>query len=157
MNWQEVCKNRYLQNLPFKIELNEDGKITMSPVKVYHSAYQGKISALLYLNTDGGEVLAECAIKTDKGTKVADVAWASDEKFKHIKNEAECSVSPEICVEILSSGNTEKEIKEKRDLYFKSGAEEVWICNKKGRIHFYNSEKGKIKESELSPDFPNKI
>ena len=116
MNWLEVCENKSLQNLPFKIELNEYGKITMSPVKVYHSAYQGKIAALLYLNTEGGEVLAECAIKTDKGTKVADVAWASDERFEHIKNEAECSVSPEICVEILSTGNTEKEINEKRDL-----------------------------------------
>jgi len=42
-------------------------------------------------------------------------------------------------------------------LYFKSGAEEVWICNKKGMIHFYNSKKGKIEKSELSPEFPNKI
>jgi len=157
MNWQEVCEHKSLQDLPFKIELNEYGEIIMSPVKVYHSAYQGKIAALLYLNTEDGEVLAECAIKTDKGTKVADVAWASDERFKQIKNEAECSVAPEICVEILSSSNTEKEIDEKRDLYFKSGAEEVWICNKKRMIHFYNSKKGKIEKSELSPEFPNKI
>jgi Uma2 family endonuclease len=156
MNWQQICENKSLQDLPFKIELNAYGKIIMSPVKVYHSAYQGKIAALLYLNTQGGEVLAECAIKTDKGTKVADVAWASDERFGQIKNEAECSVAPEICVEILSSSNTEKEMEEKRYLYFKSGAKEVWICHQNGMICVYN-KKDKIEKSELAPEFPNQI
>ena len=45
MKWSEVCARSDLQNLPFKIELNEQGQIIMSPVKVYHSAYQGKIVA----------------------------------------------------------------------------------------------------------------
>ena len=47
MNWQDVCEHASLQNLPFKIELNEQGKILMSPVKVYHSAYQGEIIRLI--------------------------------------------------------------------------------------------------------------
>ena len=47
MEWQEVCEHPSLQNLPFKIELNEKGQILMSPVKVYHSAFQGKIARLL--------------------------------------------------------------------------------------------------------------
>jgi len=38
MQWQEVCEHPSLQNLPFKIELNERGQVLMSPVKVYHSA-----------------------------------------------------------------------------------------------------------------------
>jgi len=42
MNWQEVCEHKSLQDLPFKIELNEYGKIIMSPVKVYHSAIREK-------------------------------------------------------------------------------------------------------------------
>lgn len=81
MEWQEVCNHPNLQNLPFKIELNEKGQVLMSPVKVYHSAFQGRISRLLLL---AGIVLPECAIKTAKGTKVADVAWASEERFKSI-------------------------------------------------------------------------
>ncbi|MDM8549434.1 hypothetical protein QUF72_05115 [Desulfobacterales bacterium HSG2] len=36
MNWQEVCEHSDLQNLPFKIELNERGQIIMSPAKAYH-------------------------------------------------------------------------------------------------------------------------
>jgi hypothetical protein len=47
MNWQEVCEHPDLQDLPFKIELDEKGKIIMSPVKVYHSVFQGEIAALL--------------------------------------------------------------------------------------------------------------
>ncbi len=39
MNWQEVCEHPSLQNLPFKIELDEYGNIVMSPVKIYHSLY----------------------------------------------------------------------------------------------------------------------
>jgi len=31
MNWQEVCEIPQLKNLPFKIELNEYGRIVMPP------------------------------------------------------------------------------------------------------------------------------
>ena len=92
MNWQEVCEHPDLQNLPFKIELNEIGQILMSPAKVYHSVFQGEIAALLRMNRTDGKILTECAINTPKGTKVADVAWASPEAFKQIKDETECSI-----------------------------------------------------------------
>ena len=42
MQWQDVCEHSELKDLPFKIELNKYGKIVMSPVKVIHSALQGK-------------------------------------------------------------------------------------------------------------------
>lgn len=74
MQWQEVCNHPDLQNLPFKIELNERGQIVMSPVKVYHSAYQGEIGHWLRTLLNAGKTLPECAIKTRKGTKVADMA-----------------------------------------------------------------------------------
>ena len=77
MNWQEVCEHPDLKNLPFKIELNEHHKIIMSPVKLYHSALQGEIEFLLRSQLREGKTLPGCAIKTEKGTKVADVAWVS--------------------------------------------------------------------------------
>jgi Uma2 family endonuclease len=153
MNWQDVCEHASLQNLPFKIELNEQGKILMSPVKVYHSAYQGEIIRLM---PKEGKVLAECAIKTRKGTKVADVAWASSARFEQIKWEVECSIAPEICVEVRSSSNTDNEIEEKKALYFENGAQEVWICDANGDIRFYNFS-GELKQSGLLAKFPNKI
>jgi hypothetical protein len=74
MNWQEVCNHPGLRNLPFKIELNEQEQIVMSPVKVYHSAFQAEISYVLRTLSSEGKALAECAISTSMGTKVADIA-----------------------------------------------------------------------------------
>lgn len=54
------------------IRPNEYGKVVMSPVKVAHSALQGEIEFLLRSKLKSGKTLPECAIATDKGTKVAD-------------------------------------------------------------------------------------
>ena len=156
MNWQEVCDHPSLQNLPFKIELDERGKIIMSPVRVSHSAYQGEISYLLRSMLRTGKTLPECAIRTCKGTKVADVAWASQKRFEKIIHEVECSIAPEICIEVMSPSNTEDEITEKKSLYFESGAEEVWICETGGKIKFYAPGK-EIHCSLLVPEFPQNI
>jgi Uma2 family endonuclease len=156
MNWQEVCEHPSLQDLPFKIELNEKGEIVMAPVKVYHSAYQGKLSFLLGSLRPDGFVLAECAIQTPKGTKVADVAWVSGERFGRIKDEVECSVAPEICVEVLSFSNTADEMQEKRQLYLGQGAQEVWTCGADGEMHFYTVQ-GRVEQSLLFPTFPHQI
>ncbi|MCK5729078.1 MAG: Uma2 family endonuclease [Methylococcales bacterium] len=156
MYWQEVCEHPDLQNLPFKIELDKIGKIIMSPTKVYHSFYQADLSSLLRNHLSDGAALVECAIKTAEGTKVADVAWASSDRKALIFNEAECSVAPEICIEVLSDSNTKKEMKEKRALYFASGALEVWLCSQQGKLTFYNMD-GKLKNSMLAPKFPTHI
>ena len=158
MRWQEVCEDPNLQNLPYKIELNEYGKIIMSPQKVYHSIFQGEIEGLLrkYLSSAGGRAFPECAIYTDSGTKVADVVWASDERLQTIKNETECSVAPEICVEIMSDSNTEDEMNQKRNLYFIRGAKEFWLCDEEGNIKFFSPDK-ELEESSMVPLFPKKI
>jgi len=125
----------------------------MTPVKIYHSAFQGKIARLL---PETGVVLPECAVRTEKGTKVADVAWASEARFEKIRYEAECSIAPEICIEVVSESNTEGEIEEKRELYIKSGVSEFWVCGKTGNMSFFN-EQGKMQKSKLAPNFPQKI
>jgi len=149
MKWQELCDRPDLQNLPFKIELDATGKIIMTPVKVYHSALQGEIAALLRLSRKDGTILTECAIQTVKGTKVADVAWATRETYQIIKDEAECSAAPEICIDI-------GEIEEKKALYFRQGAKEVWLCHRSGTIEYFDKN-GKRDHSAFFPDFPKRI
>ncbi|GAB4268629.1 MAG: Uma2 family endonuclease [Methylomicrobium sp.] len=157
MLWQEVCENSSLKNLPFKIELNVQGQLLMTPVKVNHSIIQGKIIGLLYRHSRrAGEALAECAIKTRDGTKVADVAWASPKILNIIQMEAECSIAPEICVEVMSMSNTPTEMAQKRALYFECGAQEVWICDHQGHVEFFSAQ-GKIERSELVSNFPNQV
>ncbi|MDX2256006.1 MAG: hypothetical protein NW214_10860 [Pseudanabaenaceae cyanobacterium bins.39] len=59
MEWEEVCENRQLQDLPFKIELNKWGQIVMSPVEIKHSFHQGRIQRLLESLISNGEVMPE--------------------------------------------------------------------------------------------------
>lgn len=156
MNWQEVCEHPSLKDLPFKIELDELGKIIMSPVKICHSIFQGEIEFILRSLLKGGKTLPECAIKTSKGTKVADVAWVSLDLLSKIKDETEASIAPEICVEVISTSNSQKEMTEKRQLYFEAGAKEVWICNENGDVSFFNTEQ-QLTHSVLVPEFPERI
>lgn len=153
MNWQEVCADQQLRDLPYKIELNEQGQILMTPVRLEHSAWQGEVIRWLLRLTDSGKALPEFAIATAQGTKVADVVWCSDTLWRQIKHEAESPVAPEICVEVLSSANTADEMLRKRMLYLAHGAEEVWICSQDGTMQFFSAE-GAIERSSLIPQFP---
>ena len=156
MNWQEACNHPSLKDLPFKIELDEYGRIIMSPVKLYHAALQGEIEFLLRSLLTGGKTLPECAIKTRKGTKVADVAWVSLPIWAKIKRETEASIAPEICVEVISASNSQKEMAEKRQLYFEAGVIEVWLCDEDGVVSFYNAAQ-QLTRSVFVPEFPEKV
>lgn len=156
MNWSEVVAHPSLRDLPFKIELNENGQVVMTPVKIKHSIHAGKIARYMVQLRDDGEVLSECAIDTRLGTKVADVAWASSEMLERIKLETSASAAPEVCVEVLSKSNTDKEMREKRKLYFERGALELWTCDESGALRFFNAKR-ELKSSQLFPKFPNKI
>lgn len=156
MKWQEVCELKQLQDLPFKIELNKWGQIVMSPVKVKHSFYQGRIQRLLESFLKTGEVMPECAIDTLDGVKVADVVWCSVERFNLIENEVSASIAPEICVEVKSTGNSLEELLTKKDLYFNAQAVEVWICDEQGYMTFYNQQ-GQLETSLLVGNFPQQI
>ena len=156
MQWTEIVNNPTLQNLPFKIETNEWGQIVMTPAKARHGALQFRIASILYQLIKDGTVLTECAIRTTKGTKVADVSWASDARWAIIEDEFDVSVAPEICVEVLSPGNTNSELEDKRQLYFDAGAEEVWVSDGYGNMSFFNSTE-KLPQSILVPTFPQQV
>ena len=128
----------------------------MSPVKIKHSFYQGRIQRLLESLLQTGEVMPECAIDTSDGVKVADVVRCSDERFDQIQDEVSASIAPEICIEVKSIGNTLEEMEFKKKLYFEAQAMEVWICNEQGDITFYNKQ-NELTQSLLVPNFPKQI
>ena len=156
MNWQQVCEHPSLQDLPFKIELDGLGKIIMSPTRVFHGIYQAEIGHLLRSLRPEGQTVTECAVQTTLGTKVADVAWASAERAAEIGDVFDCSVAPEICVEILSPGNTHEEMMAKKRAYFAAGAQEFWLCDEEGEMSFYLPSR-KVRKSRLVPEFPERI
>src|SRR5436309_2686392 len=93
MTWAEACRDKNLQNLPYKIELNRQGQLIMSPTRNKHGFFQGEIAYLLRTLLSEGHVLLECAVDTEEGTYVADAAWASKGRFKIIEPELSCSVA----------------------------------------------------------------
>ena len=156
MTWLELCNDKRFQDLPYKIELTKAGKIIMSPTRNRHGYFAGRIAKLLTRLISGGEILVECAIETEDATKVADVAWATEATFARIKDEASCSVAPEICVEVISPSNTDEEISRKKELYLQAGAAEVWLCDELGRLTFFTAH-GPIAHSNLCPAFPLQV
>ncbi len=155
--WHRVLNDPQLRDLPYKVETNEHGQIVLSPHKPYHGLRQGSIVRLFDQHTDSGAVAVEFAVSTAKGVKVPDVVWVSDDRFHQVPEEAEASpVMPEIVVEVLSEGNTEAEIAEKRRLYLDEGAEEVWTCAPDGTMTFYDAS-GPHDASTLVPSFPAQV
>ncbi len=155
MTWEELCNDPNLRDLPYKIELNKFGQIVMSPASNWHGALQMRIGSRL-MSQIGGEVISECSIETTDSTKVADVAWLSQDFVEEFGMATPYSKAPEICVEILSPSNSEAEMEEKRALYFEAGAVEVWECDQDGVVTFYGNA-GEIEQSKIAPDFPKRM
>ena len=156
MTWAEVCANPILQNLPFKIELNEWGQIVMSPASNRHGEYQAELGIRLRTQSATGKIISECSVQTSHGVRVADVAWASPEFVQTYGSVTPYEHAPELCVEIVSPSNTKREMDGKCALYFKVGAKEVWLCSEEGEVSFFTSE-GQLAASKLFPRFPTRI
>jgi Uma2 family endonuclease len=156
MTWEEICEDKLLATLPYRIESDRWGHIVMSPPAFsHHAEYQGEITAILSRNKNG-RALPECPIKTDEGVKAADVAWVSHERRASRPNHPVYLIAPEICVEIFSESNTDAEMEERKRLFFAKGAVEFWLCGFNGEISFFDPA-GPIPNSRLFPDFPSQL
>lgn len=155
--WKAVVNDPHLRDLPYKIETNEWGQIVMSPPPAFkHGARQSRIARLLEEHLPDGRSVTEAPVRTSGGTKVADVAWLSAERFDEVKDEYDAPVAPEICVEVLSPSNAPGEIEQKRRLYFEAGAEEVWTCSAEGAMRFFGPD-GAREASQRAPGFPARV
>ncbi|WP_052573971.1 Uma2 family endonuclease [Haloferula sp. BvORR071] len=154
--WKEICADPQLSKVEGRIESDAHGHILMSPPPGFsHSSRQGAILALL-LKKSGGRALPECPVSTSGGVRGVDAVWISDSRAMQALKENVLIIAPEICVEVLSSGNTRAEMEEKRGLLFGAGAEEVWFCDGRGRMFFFMKEEPEnaAVKSRLCPDFP---
>ena len=156
LTWEELCADPSLQDLPYRIELNALNQIVMSPLHYRHGRYQARLVSLLNTLLPSGEASVESAVSTADNMKVPDVIWAPHE-FCRLHGEAfALPVAPDICVEVLSPTNRTLEIDQKRALYFKAGAQEVWLCGLQGEMEFYTPT-GQVACSVLCPAFPARI
>lgn len=158
--WAEICANPELLKVEGRIESDAYGHILMSPPPGYpHSQIQYRIAYLLgeALGHDGAST--ECPVSTRKGIRGVDSVWISAARRQKALRENVLIIAPEICVEVLSPGNTRGEMDEKRELLFEAGAEEMWICDEKGRMFFFmrDAPTEAVAASTLCPDFPASV
>ena len=154
--WQEIVADPILRDLPYKVETNHRGQIVLSPHTTHHARQQKRIQETLDALLDAGEAFSEWPIATAGGTKQADVIWASETRFENMEATGEPpTLAPEICVEVMSASNDWDEMEAKIVLYRDAGADEVWVVDETGRVHFFADEE--LEQSDRAPDFPDTL
>jgi Uma2 family endonuclease len=156
--WAEIVSDPRLAKLPDRIETDRHGHILMTPPPGFtHSDRQGQIADLLKDLLPDGRTLPECPISTADGVKAVDLVWLVSGRAELRERPLVLTTAPEICIEVFSPSNTQREIDEKRALYFDAGATEVWICNLDGSMSFFVGPDHQVPSSSLCPDFPYAI
>ena len=147
-----------MASLDYRIETDCLGQIVMTPPPgPSHGEYQLEIGHLFRTRFPPGRCITECPISTSGGVKAADFAWISKERSAKSEDRSCFRIAPEVCVEVLSPSNSKAEIEEKRRLYFESGAVEVWVCDREGKLTFYTAGNVEAEESGMCPEFPKVI
>jgi Uma2 family endonuclease len=157
MTWAEVCEDKFLNSIDWRIETDRFGNIVMSPPpRSRHAEYQGEILRLLLRELKDRFALPECPIETSEGVKATDVAWVSRERRASRDNDPAYLIAPEICVEVMSPSNSPEELEERRRLFFEKGAIEFWVCDMLGNMTFSDAG-GRLPKSKFCPGFPEKL
>ena len=138
--WAEVIDDPTLHDLPYKIELNAEGTIEMSPANNWHGAVQAYLARLLGNALSHGMVYTESSVLTEAGVRVPDVAWGAAEFVREQGVNTPFTRAPEICVEVLPPSNSAKEIDAKVKAFLAAGAREVWLVRASEGMSFIGPE-----------------
>lgn len=133
---------------PDYFELDQFGDLILSPRPA--TGHQRVASAIVRLLTSqlGGEAVGEASVLTDRGIRVPDVVWMPAERWAASKGQSPLESVPEVCVEVLSPGNTRQHVEMKIGAYLRGGAREVIVVGLKGEIEIFGP-RGKRETSAL--------
>jgi Uma2 family endonuclease len=151
--WEAACSDPELARLPHKIELNEWGKIELTPpAPPIHGDFAFETAKLLEAFL-GGKASVECPVLTVIGVRVPDAVWVPEERRAELRGSQPLVRAPEICVEVISLSNTSEELEEKTKAYLAAGAREViWVEPQAKRVRYFR-EDGEGSESAFSVPF----
>jgi Uma2 family endonuclease len=124
-----------------RLELIRGELKVMSLAKPLHgiicSRLNAKISAFVEEHDSGETFGAETGFLVERNPDSVlgpDVAYVSRERLDAVENfDKFFSFAPDLAAEVLSPGNTKREIDEKIALYFAAGSRAVWVFNPKRR------------------------
>jgi Uma2 family endonuclease len=116
----------------FRLELRHGELFKLPPAKWNHFLLQDRLRALLQ-NAAGetGKVATEFGFRPTQENEylIADVAFASMERWKSTDPAGYFSGAPEIVIEVLSPSNTATEMLDKRNICLENGSREFWIVD----------------------------
>ena|SRR5689334_11731733 len=138
-------------NVPGKLELDNWGRILVTPPSFYHGVIAGRLVHKLAAAL-GPEAVTDATVATPTGLFLPDVAWASPQFMSQHGSEFAVTRAPEICIEVVSASNSVKELNEKRDAYLGSGAEEVWIVYPQSKRAEFYAPQGQLPRSNYVVD-----
>jgi Uma2 family endonuclease len=96
----------------------------------------------------GPRAATEIAVYTDRGIRVPDVAWMPPARWAECKGQSPFTAVPDVCVEVLSPGNSREEILMKAGAYLRGGAREVVVVGLRGELEFFGPD-GRCEASAL--------
>lgn len=133
---------------PDRYELSEFGELILSPpATTLHQRVERAVARLIEARL-GPEAVTEVAVYTDRGIRVPDVVWMAPERWAASKDQTPLETVPDVCVEVVSPGNTRREILMKVEAYLRGGAREVIVVGLKGEVEFFGPG-GKLEASAL--------
>lgn len=133
---------------PDRYELSEFGEIILSPSPTTkHQRIVRAVARLLEAQL-GPEAVTEVAVCTERGFRVPDVVWMTPERWAGCKDQTPLETVPDVCVEVVSPGNTREEILMKVDAYLRGGARETIVVGLNGEVEHFGPN-GKLDASAL--------
>jgi Uma2 family endonuclease len=151
--WNELAAD---PESPDYFELNEFGELIMSPKPTTgHQRVASAVARRLEAKL-GGEAVTEVSVLTDRGVRVPDVVWMPAERWNERKGQSPLQTVPDVCVEVLSPGNTREEIAMKAAAYLRGGAREAIVVGLKGEVEFFGPE-GKRESTALVLELPGDL
>ena len=154
----------------FRYELVKGELKRMSPTGDEHGEVTMRLASPLYqyvtLNKLGKVYAAETGFKLESDpdtVRAPDIAFVSMERIQAAgRIQGYRGGAPDLAVEVLSPGNTKREMAEKVKAYFAAGARLVWVVNPKPKtVTVYRSpsdivtltEKDTLEGGEVVPGF----
>jgi Uma2 family endonuclease len=154
----------------FRYELVKGELKRMPPTGRQHGSVTMELAAPLHryvkLNKLGQVYAAETGFKLESDpdtVRAPDIAFVSAERIEAAgRVQGYGEGAPDLAVEVLSPGNTKREMAEKVEEYFAAGARLVWVVNPKSKtVTVYRSltdvdmltEKDMLEGGEVVPGF----
>lgn len=132
--WRELAAD---PQAPEFYELNEFGEIILSPSPSNkHELIAFEIAKALEAKL-GRRGSAAVSVLTDRGVKRPDATWMPADRWQASGYADPLPFAPDICVEVMSPGNTQPEIQMKVGAYLCAGAQEVIVVGLDAMISFF--------------------